>query len=218
MPATGISFGLERLVTVMEELGMHAQTNSLTQVLVTQFSDELLEDGVRLAARLRQSGFNTELYPAPDKLKKQLSYAAARGIPVVETTAGKGGLTHDNPVHAGPVGIIGSTSANALAAQADVIIAIGTRLQDFTTGSWTAFAQDARFISINTARFDAIKHQSLAVVGDALETVTELDAALGDWRAPAELMAQAKALFAEWNALLDKLQAPTPTAVPTYAQ
>lgn len=83
MPATGISFGLERLVTVMEELGMHAQTNSLTQVLVTQFSDELLEDGVRLAARLRQSGFNTELYPAPDKLKKQLSYAAARGIPVV---------------------------------------------------------------------------------------------------------------------------------------
>ena len=145
-------------------------------------------------------------------------FAASRGIPVVETTAGKGGLTHDNPVHAGPIGVIGSTSANALAAQADVIVAIGTRLQDFTTGSWTAFAKDARFIAINAARFDAIKHLSLAVVGDALETVTELDAALGDWRAPAELMTQARSLFAEWNSLLDKLQAPSTNPVPTYAQ
>jgi histidyl-tRNA synthetase len=83
MPATGISFGLERLVTVMEELGMHAQKGSLTQVLVTQFSAELLDDGVRLAALLRRAGLNTELYHAPDKLKKQLSYAAARNIPAV---------------------------------------------------------------------------------------------------------------------------------------
>ena len=112
-------------------------------------------------------------------------FAAKRGIPVVETIAGKGGLTHDHPVHCGPIGIVGSTSANALAAEADVIIAIGTRLQDFTTGSWTAFSHDAQFISINAARFDAIKHRAIAVVGDALETVTELDAGLGDWRAPA---------------------------------
>jgi histidyl-tRNA synthetase len=83
LPATGISFGLERLVTVMEELGMHTHDNSLTQVLVTQFSDELLADGVRLAALLRRSGLNTELYHAPDKLKKQMSYASARGIPAV---------------------------------------------------------------------------------------------------------------------------------------
>ncbi len=83
MPATGISFGLERLVTVMEELGMHNQAGSLTQVLVTQFSADLMDDGVRLAALLRRSGLNTELYLAPDKLKKQLSYAASRGIPAV---------------------------------------------------------------------------------------------------------------------------------------
>ena len=82
-------------------------------------------------------------------------FAAERGIPVVETIAGKGGLTHYHPVHAGPIGIIGSTSANALAEEADVIVAIGTRLQDFTTGSWTAFSRDARFISINAARFEA---------------------------------------------------------------
>ncbi|MBC2835068.1 3D-(3,5/4)-trihydroxycyclohexane-1,2-dione acylhydrolase (decyclizing) [Paragemmobacter straminiformis] len=145
-------------------------------------------------------------------------FAAERGIPVVETLAGKGGLTHYHPVHAGPLGIIGSTSANALAAEADVIIAIGTRLQDFTTGSWTAFSKDARFISINAARFDAVKHRALAIVGDALESVEELDAALAAWKAPADHMPRAKALFAEWDALLDSHQAPTNTAIPTYAQ
>ncbi len=145
-------------------------------------------------------------------------FAEARGIPIVETVAGKGGVTHYHPAHAGPIGIIGSTSANTLAAEADVVLAIGTRLQDFTTGSWTAFAPEARFISINAARFDAMKHRALAVVGDALETVTELDAALGDWRADAAHMARAQALFREWDALLHKYQAPTNAPVPTYAQ
>jgi 3D-(3,5/4)-trihydroxycyclohexane-1,2-dione acylhydrolase (decyclizing) len=144
-------------------------------------------------------------------------FAAKRGIPIVETTAGKGGLTHDHAVHCGPLGIIGSTSANTLAAEADVVLAIGTRLQDFTTGSWTAFSQTARFITINTARFDAIKHGSLAVVGDALETVAELDALLGAWKAPAALIARGKALFTEWNHLLDQHQAPSNAPVPTYA-
>ena len=146
------------------------------------------------------------------------AFAAKRGIPVVETIAGKGGLTHDHPVHAGPIGIVGSTSANALAAEADVILSIGTRLQDFTTGSWTAFAHDARFISVNTARFDAVKHRALSVVGDALETVAEIDAMLGDWAAPTDRMPRAKELFAKWNAILDEHQAPTNAPVPSYAQ
>ncbi len=145
-------------------------------------------------------------------------FAAERGIPVVETIAGKGGLTHYHPVHAGPIGIVGSTSANALAAEADVILAIGTRLQDFTTGSWTAFSRDARFISINAARFDALKHRALAVVGDALESVAELDAALGAWKAPTGHLPNAKKLFAEWDALLDDHQTPTNAPIPTYAQ
>ena len=145
-------------------------------------------------------------------------FAVKRGIPIVETIAGKGGVTHYHPAHAGPIGIIGSTSANALAAEADVILAVGTRLQDFTTGSWTAFSPGARFISINAARFDAVKHRALAVVGDALETVTELDAALGDWRADPGHMARARTLFKEWDALLDGLQAPGNVAPPTYAQ
>jgi 3D-(3,5/4)-trihydroxycyclohexane-1,2-dione acylhydrolase (decyclizing) len=145
-------------------------------------------------------------------------FAVKHGIPVVETIAGKGTLTHQHDAHAGPIGIVGSTSANALAAKADVILAIGTRLQDFTTGSWTAFDQNAKFISVNTARFDAIKHRALAVVGDALETVQELDAVLSSWRAAPELMSEARALFAEWNKLLDERQAPTNAPVPTYAQ
>jgi 3D-(3,5/4)-trihydroxycyclohexane-1,2-dione acylhydrolase (decyclizing) len=145
-------------------------------------------------------------------------FAVKRGIPVVETTAGKGGLTHYHPAHAGPIGIIGSTSANALATEADVILAVGTRLQDFTTGSWTAFSREAKFVSINAARSDAVKHRALAVVGDALETVTELDAELGSWRVDPAHMARAKALFKEWDALLDAHQAPTNAPLPTYAQ
>src|SRR5579863_3504616 len=131
--------------------------------------------------------------------KAVAEFAVKRGVPIVETIAGKGGLTHNHPAHAGPIGIIGSTSANALAAEADVIVAVGTRLQDFTTGSWTAFSPDARFISINAARFDAVKHRAVAVVGDALESVGELDASLGDWRAAPSHMAHAKSLFKEWD-------------------
>ncbi len=146
------------------------------------------------------------------------AFAVKRGIPIVETVGGKGGLTHYHEAHAGPIGIVGSTSANALAGEADVIIAVGTRLADFTTGSWTVFSQTARFISINAARFDAIKHRAVAVVGDALETVTELDAALGDWKVAPGHMAQAQSLFRDWNALLTKHQTPGNALVPTYAQ
>ena len=145
-------------------------------------------------------------------------FAAERGIPVVETIAGKGTLTHYDPVHAGPIGVVGSTSANALAADADVILAIGTRLQDFTTGSWTAFARDAKFISINAARWDATKHRATAVVGDALETIHELDAAIGNWKVSAAYLEEAQALFREWDALLVEHQKQTNAPVPTYAQ
>ena len=146
------------------------------------------------------------------------AFAAERGIPVVETIAGKGSLTHYDPVHAGPVGVVGSTSANTLAAAADMVLAIGTRLQDFTTGSWTAFAPDAKFISINAARWDATKHRALAVVGDALETIRELDAAVGDWKVNTAYLEEAQALFGEWDALLAEHQKQTNAPVPTYAQ
>ena len=145
-------------------------------------------------------------------------FAERRGVPLAETVAGKGTVAHDHPAHVGPVGILGSTSANELAAEADVILAVGTRLQDFTTGSWTAFAPDAKFVSVNAARWDAVKHQALAVVGDARETMGELDAALGDWTADPGWTDRGRRAFAGWNALLDGLQKPTNAPVPTYAQ
>ena len=145
-------------------------------------------------------------------------FALRHNIPVVETIAGKGGLTHYHPAHAGPIGFVGSTSANALASDADVILAIGTRLQDFTTGSWTLFRRDAQFISINAARWDAVKHRALSVVGDARETVEELAQQLGDWEASAEWFASSRTLFGEWEALLESHKKPSNAPIPTYAQ
>jgi 3D-(3,5/4)-trihydroxycyclohexane-1,2-dione acylhydrolase (decyclizing) len=146
------------------------------------------------------------------------AFAEKHGIPLSETIAGKGAVTHDHPAHVGPIGIVGSTSANAMAADADVIIAIGTRLMDFTTGSWTAFGPQARFVSINAARWDATKHRALAVVGDALETIEELDGALAGWSAQAEWTEKGRTEFAKWNTALDGFQKPTNAPVPTYAQ
>jgi 3D-(3,5/4)-trihydroxycyclohexane-1,2-dione acylhydrolase (decyclizing) len=106
------------------------------------------------------------------------AFAEKHKIPVVETIAGRANMMATHPLNCGPIGVTGSDSANALAAKADVILAVGTRLQDFTTGSWTAFDQDAQFISINAARHDAGKHMSLPVVGDAKLALEALDTAL----------------------------------------
>jgi 3D-(3,5/4)-trihydroxycyclohexane-1,2-dione acylhydrolase (decyclizing) len=144
-------------------------------------------------------------------------FAVRHNIPVGETCNGKSSLLHDHAMNAGPIGIQGSASANDLAAEADVILAVGTRLQDFTTGSWTLFADDARFIGVNTARFDARKHKSLPVVGDAMVALEELSAALGDYAAPVAWVEQARRLYAEWNAYIDRRSGPTNVDLPTYA-
>ena len=145
-------------------------------------------------------------------------FAKTRGIPLCETIAGKGAVVHEHPAYVGGIGVTGSSSANAMAAEADVILSIGTRLQDFTTGSWSSFQPDAQFISINAARFDATKHRAISVVGDARETLRELEAALGDWTAPSSWMAKGRDEMAKWNAQLDELQAPSNAHLPSYAQ
>lgn len=127
-------------------------------------------------------------------------FAEKHEIPVVETIAGRANLIAEHPLNIGPIGVTGSESANTIAEKADVILAIGTRLQDFTTGSWTAFAKDARLISLNAARHDAGKHLSLPVVGDAKIGVDALDARLDGYRAPAAWTEQAKKERAAWNA------------------
>lgn len=140
------------------------------------------------------------------------------GLPLCETIAGKGSVVHDHPAHVGPLGVIGSSSANAMAAEADVILAVGTRLQDFSTGSWTVFSHDARFISINAARWDATKHRALSVVGDARESVRELAAGLEGFKVDSVWTAKGQAEFKKWNELIAMHQKPTHTAVATYAQ
>ena len=126
--------------------------------------------------------------------------AEAHAIPVVETIAGRANLLATHPLNIGPIGVTGSDSANAIAGQADVVVAIGTRLQDFTTGSWTAFAKDARIVSLNAARHDATKHMSLAVVGDAKLSLLALGEALGDHAAPADWTDKAGAERRAWDA------------------
>jgi 3D-(3,5/4)-trihydroxycyclohexane-1,2-dione acylhydrolase (decyclizing) len=151
--------------------------------------------------------------------RRLADFAEKRRIPVAETIAGRGALTHDHPMNVGPLGVIGSSSANALAGEADVVVAIGTRLQDFTTGSWSVFQNPGfRLIALNAARFDAVKHLALGVVGDADESLADLDAALGDYQAPQDWIDRAAALYAAWNATIEERTRPTNTDLPSYAQ
>ena len=128
------------------------------------------------------------------------AFAETHGIPVVETIAGRANLVAEHALNIGPIGVTGSDSANAIAAKADVILSVGSRLQDFTTGSWTAFDKDARLISLNAARHDAGKHLSLPIVGDAKLGITELSAALGAYKAPDEWAETAKRERKSWDA------------------
>ncbi|MEM8630803.1 MAG: 3D-(3,5/4)-trihydroxycyclohexane-1,2-dione acylhydrolase (decyclizing) [Pseudomonadota bacterium] len=128
------------------------------------------------------------------------AFAEAHQIPVIETIAGRANMLATHPLNIGPVGVTGSDSANAVAEAADVILSVGSRLQDFTTGSWTAFAKDARFISLNAARHDAGKHMSLPVVGDAKLGLTALAAEMGGYTAPETWTTFAHGERTKWDA------------------
>ncbi len=147
-----------------------------------------------------------------------VNFAEQHNIPIVETIAGRAALKHDHPLNAGPVGVIGSSSANALAEETDVVLAVGTRLQDFTTGSWSIFGNESvKLIALNAARFDAHKHRSLAVVGDAKVGLEELSQALGDWKGASTWTEHATQLYGEWNRTVDEHSEPT-NDIPSYAQ
>lgn len=137
-----------------------------------------------------------------------IDFATRHNIPVVETIAGRANLTQSHPLNIGPVGVTGSDSANTVVAKADVILALGTRLQDFTTGSWTAFAKDARIIGLNVGRHDAAKHLSLPVVGDAKLGLFALGEALSGYRAPDDWTMNAQTERAKWVAYTDTITTP----------
>jgi 3D-(3,5/4)-trihydroxycyclohexane-1,2-dione acylhydrolase (decyclizing) len=128
------------------------------------------------------------------------AFCEATGIPVGQSQAGKGTLLHDHPQCLGAIGSTGSTAANAIAKDADVVIGIGTRYSDFTTASRTAFQNpDVRFININVAGIDAVKHSGASVVADARETLEALTGALDGYRVPESYAAEYAGLDAEWT-------------------
>ena len=146
-------------------------------------------------------------------------FAEAAGIPVCETQGGKSSLPHANPLNMAAVGVTGTSAANRLAEEADVVLAVGTRLQDFTTGSWALFKNGAKtVIGLNVQAFDAGKHRALTLVGDAREGLKELEKAIGGWTAPAAWTSNAKKGKAEWQKAADKVTAATNALLPSDAQ
>lgn len=130
------------------------------------------------------------------------AFVEAYKIPVVETQAGKSALPWDHPMNHGPVGVTGAASANAVCAEADVVIGVGTRFQDFTTGSWSLFRNpDRKLISLNVATYDAMKHGALPLQCDARDGLTELSVALLGYVPDAP----DTALKSDWFAAVDPL-------------
>ena len=138
------------------------------------------------------------------------AWATAHGVPVAETQAGKGSLAWDHPLNVGAIGVTGSPAANALAAQADLVIAIGTRLQDFTSGSRALFAADAKLLGLNVQALDAAKHGGVALVADARVVLASLRP--GSWRADPAWTARAQTLAASWVARVTEVTGAAPPA------
>lgn len=146
-------------------------------------------------------------------------FAEKTGIPVMETQAGKSSLPDDHTLNMGSVGVTGTSAANRLAEQADVILAVGSRLQDFTTGSWALFKNaKARIIGLNVQNFDAGKHNALPLLADARVGLGELGAGLANWNAPAAWTADAQAGMTAWREVANGVTAPTNSELPSDAQ
>ncbi|MEX0628313.1 MAG: 3D-(3,5/4)-trihydroxycyclohexane-1,2-dione acylhydrolase (decyclizing) [Cucumibacter sp.] len=146
-------------------------------------------------------------------------FAERHGVPVAETQAGKSTLPDPHPLNMGAIGVTGTSAANLLAEKADLVLAVGTRLQDFTTGSWGLF-QNARvrILGLNVQPFDAGKHAAQPLVCDAGVGLERLGAALGNWIAPQAWTRTATAGKVEWQEAADRATAPTNAALPSDAQ
>jgi 3D-(3,5/4)-trihydroxycyclohexane-1,2-dione acylhydrolase (decyclizing) len=144
------------------------------------------------------------------------AFAEEHGVPVAETQAGKGSLAWDHPCNVGAIGVTGTAAANTLAGRADVVLAVGTRLADFATGSRALFAQ-AKLVQLNVGAFDAAKHAAAPLVADADAGLEALGAALKGWRAPSPWTSQAEKLTKAWHRAVDRIVEPA-RGKPTDAQ
>jgi 3D-(3,5/4)-trihydroxycyclohexane-1,2-dione acylhydrolase (decyclizing) len=143
----------------------------------------------------------------------------ATGIPVVETMAGKGSLPYDHPANLGAAGVTGTPGALAVAAEADVVLGIGTRYSDFTTQSQTGFANPrVRFVNLNITAFDAHKFSGEALVGDARASLEVLGERLGDYRVDGAYRAQVAEQVAAWDQEVERIYTSSRGARPSQGE
>ena len=154
-----------------------------------------------------------------DAMRELSDFATRHNIPVTQTIMGYSTLKKDHSHYVGAIGGLGGKAANNLSKETDLAIAIGTKLADFTTGSWTNFENpNFKLVSINAARFDANKHMSQAIVGDAKVTLLELSQALGSWRGPNDWHKKSVSEQKNWDEHIEKESGPTNQKLPSYAQ
>ncbi len=153
-----------------------------------------------------------------DAMEDLSNFAIKHNIPVTQTVMGYSTMKRDHSHFLGPIGGLGGKAANNLAKQTDLAIAVGTRLADFTTGSWANFENpDFSLVSVNVSRFDASKHLAQSVIGDAKVSLQDLSNALGDWKAPDEWHKKSRDELKNWNDYVDKESGPTNQELPSYA-
>ena len=153
-----------------------------------------------------------------DAMDDLSNFAIKHNIPTTQTVMGYSTMKRDHSHFLGPIGGLGGKAANNFAKETDLAIAIGTKLGDFTTGSWANF-ENPKFslVSINVSRFDANKHMAQSVIGDAKVSLNELSAALGDWKAPDNWYQKSRSELKSWNEYVDKESGPTNQKIPSYA-
>jgi 3D-(3,5/4)-trihydroxycyclohexane-1,2-dione acylhydrolase (decyclizing) len=146
------------------------------------------------------------------------NFAKKHNIPVTATAMGIGCMTKDDPYYIGGIGGLGEKSANNLSKDTDLALAIGTKLADFTTGSWANFESEKfQLVSLNAARFDTVKHLATPIISDAKIGLQQLSEALGDWKAPDTWYQRAIKERTEWEAHVQKQSGPTNQEEPSYA-
>ncbi|KFF48870.1 3D-(3,5/4)-trihydroxycyclohexane-1,2-dione hydrolase [Gammaproteobacteria bacterium MFB021] len=206
------------------------------QTMAYDFPERLFAPQVH---RLRRQGPDTaELEAALDLVRQArrplviagggVHYAQAREalatlveryrLPLGETQAGKGALPWDHPCNMGSIGVTGAAVTNALAADADLVIAVGTRLGDFTSGSRALLSSQARLLSLNVAAFDAIKHRAQPLVGDARLSLQALAAGLDDWQPEAAWTTRSATLRDEWQRCVDHATRDRAGSLPSDAE
>ena len=154
-----------------------------------------------------------------DAMEELSKFAIKHNIPVTQTVMGYSTMKRDHSHYAGQIGGLGGKNTNSLAKKTDLAIAVGTKLADFTTGSWTNFEnENFKLVSINVSRFDANKHLAQAVVGDAKVSLNELSQALGEWKASDEWNKKSQIELKAWNEEVDKESAPSNQKIPSYVQ